>query len=213
MNRDVVDHFQRTWKAYDDWYETHPALYRTELRALREAVPRGGAGLEIGVGTGRFAAPLGVGFGLDPSPGMLGPAKRRGIEVVQGTGEALPFKDGIFDFVLIVFVLEFVDDLRAFLGEAARVLRAGGALVNGIIDRDNEWGRHFHSSSEASRFFHPPSPRELFAVLESLGLEPRGAWQALFGPPPDLEREEEPRAGFGQGGFVVLRADKSSAAG
>jgi SAM-dependent methyltransferase len=144
---------------------------------------------------------------------MLGPAKRRGIEVVRGAGESLPFKDGAFDFALIVFVLEFVDDLKSFLGEASRVLRRGGALVAGLIDRDSEWGRHFHESSEARRFFHPPSPPELIDILTGLGLEPRGAWQALFGPPPDLQREEEPRTGFGRGGFVVLRADKSSAAG
>jgi len=212
-SNDIVDHFQTTWRAYDEWYETHPALYRTELRVLREAVPRGGKGLEIGVGTGRFAAPLGVRFGLDPSPGMLGPAKRRGIEVVGGTGESLPFKAASFDLVLIVFVLEFVDDLRAFLSEAARVLRTGGTLVTGLIDKDSEWGRHFHANSEARRFFHPPSPRELVAVLESVGLRHAGAWQALFGPPPDLEREEKPEPGFGRGGFVVLRADKCSAAG
>lgn len=209
MNKEIVDHFQRTWKEYDEWYKAHPALFRTELAALRKAVPARGRGLEIGVGTGQFAAALSIPYGLDPSSGMLGPAKRRGIEVVKGTGESLPFKGGIFDLVLIVFVLEFVDDLEAFLAEAARVLRAGGTLVTGLIDRDSEWGRHFHSSSQAGRFFHPPSPRELLAVLEGLGLEPRGAWQALFGPPPDLEREEEPRAGFGQGGFVVLEAIKT----
>lgn len=209
MNKEIVDHFQRTWKEYDEWYAAHPALFRTELAALRKAVPAQGRGLEIGTGTGQFAAALSIPFGLDPSPGMLGPARRKGIEVVQGYGERLPFKDGSFDFAMTVFVLEFVDDLRGFLTEAARILRPGGIMVAGMIDRDSEWGRYFHSNSQARRFFHPPSPRELLGVLGSLGLEPRGSWQTLFGPPPDLKREERPRTGFGQGGFVVLKAVKA----
>lgn len=207
-SEDVVGHFQKTWKDYDDWYDAHPVLYRTEMAALRKAVPRRGRGLEVGVGTGRFAEPLRVRFGLDPSPGMLGLAKDRGILAVQGIGEALPFKAASFDFLLIVFVLEFVDDLQGFLGEAARALRPGGALVTGLIDKDSAWGRHFHSSSEARRFFHPPAPQELVGILESVGLQFQQSWQTLFGPPPDLRRAERPRPGFGQGGFVVLKARK-----
>jgi len=34
------------------------------------------------------------------------------------------------------------------------------------------------------------------------------AFQTLFQPPPDVREKEDPRRGFGQGGFVVLRAIK-----
>jgi ubiquinone/menaquinone biosynthesis C-methylase UbiE len=208
MAREVVDHFQQTWKSYDEWYEAHPALYKTELAALRKAVPRRGRGLEVGVGTGRCAAPLSVRYGVDPSAAMLGLARKKGVRVVQGYGEALPFRSASFDFVQMVFVIEFVDDLRGFLSESARVLRSGGALITGFIDKDSSWGRHFQSSSSARRYFHPPSPRELIETLGSVGLESKGSWQALFGPPPDLPRAERPRTGFGQGGFVVIKAVK-----
>lgn len=207
-DREVVDHFQRTAAAYDAWYDAHPALYRTELAALRKAVPRRGRGLEIGVGTGRFASPLAVRYGLDPSPAMLALAGRRGVRAVRGVGEALPFRSASFDLVLIVFVVEFVDDLEGFLAEAARALRDRGRLVVGFMDKDGAWGRHFHQASQARRFFHPPSPRELIAVLERLGLRYEASWQALFGPPPDLRRAERPRGGFGRGGFVVVKALK-----
>lgn len=208
MTNGIVAHFQKSWEEYDDWYDAHPALYRTELAALKKAVPRRGTGLEVGVGTGRCAAPLSVRFGLDPSLGMLGLARRKGIQVVQGFGEALPFRSGTFDFVLIVFVLEFVDDLRSFLEEATRVLGSRGALVAGFIDRDSSWGRHFRMSSSARRFFHPPSPRELIDAIESVGMEFKDSWQTLFGPPPDVLREEVPRPGYGRGGFVVFKAVK-----
>lgn len=213
MIRAVVDHFQRTWKEYDRWYAAHPALYRTELAALKKAVPQKGRALEIGIGTGQFAAAFSIPFGVDPSASMLGPARRKGIEVVQGYGERLPFKNGCFDFGLTVFVLEFVNDLRGFLAEAARILRPGGALVAGLIDRDSAWGKHFRKKSEVREFFHPPSPRELIDILRGIGMEPRGIWQTLFGPPPDLEREEEPEPGFGRGGFVVIKAVRGRRAG
>ena len=210
MNKEIVDHFQRTWKEYDEWYKAHPALFRTELAALRKAVPARGRGLEVGVGTGQFAAALSIPYGLDPSSAMLGPARRKGIQVVQGFGEAQPFRSGSFDYVIAVFVIEFVDDLRDFLAEAGRILRSGGVLITGFIDRDSAWGRHFRETSQARNFFHPPSPRELIDILAGLGFGLEGAWQALFGPPPDLEEEEEPRTGSGQGGFVVLKSRKTN---
>jgi len=209
MAKALVEHFERTAASYDAWYDAHPALYRTELAALRKALPGRGRGLEIGVGTGRFASPLSVRYGLDPSPGMLGLAKTRGIQAVRGVGEALPFKSASFDLALIVFVIEFVDDLESFLGEAARVLRDRGRLVIGFMDKDSVWGRYFHSTSAAREHFHPPAPRDLMAVLERIGLRYEASWQTLFGPPPDLRRAERPRTGFGQGSFVVFKAVKS----
>ncbi len=208
----IAGHFERTCASYDAWYDEHPALYRTELAALRKAVPARGRGLEIGVGTGRFAGPLSVRYGLDPAPGMLEMARGRGIRVVRGVGEALPFRSGCFDLVLIVFVIEFVDDLEGFLSEAARVLKPRGRLVIGLIDKDSAWGRHFHRTSRARRFFHPPSPRELFAGLGRVGLRAETTWQTLFSAPPDLERVECPRPGFGRGGFFVVRAVKGRGA-
>jgi len=92
MSKEIVRHFQRTWKSYDAWYDGHQALYQSELAALKKAVPSG-EGLEIGVGTGRFAAPLGVRFGLDPAWNMRRLAKKRKILVIQGLGESLPFKN------------------------------------------------------------------------------------------------------------------------
>lgn len=208
MAKPLVEHFQKTAVSYDAWYDAHPALYRTELAALRKAVPGRGRGLEIGVGTGRFASLLSVRYGLDPSPGMLGQARRRGIRAVRGYGEALPFHDRSFDLVLIVFVIEFVEDLEGFLAEAARVLRDRGRLVIGFMDRDSAWGRYFHSTSKARAYFHPPSPRDLITVLGRIGLRYEASWQTLFGPPPDLPRVERPRKGFGRGSFVVVKAVK-----
>ena len=86
--------FQAHHERYEAWFDRHQAAYISELLALRPFVPWNGLGLEIGVGSGRFAAPLGVQVGVDPSPAMLGHAAARGIEAVEGTAEELPFPEG-----------------------------------------------------------------------------------------------------------------------
>ncbi len=52
---------------YDDWFEKYPDLYLAELEAVRGFIPASGSGVEIGVGTGRFAVPLGISVGVEPS--------------------------------------------------------------------------------------------------------------------------------------------------
>lgn len=207
MTRQIIAHFDETWNDYDAWYESHPALYRSELAALRAVVPSG-AGLEIGVGTGRFAAPLGVRFGLDPAIHMLRLAKKRGILVVQGLGESLPFRDRAFDFVQIVFVIEFIARPVLFLKEAARTVRPGGSLILGFIDRESTWGQHYAQDPSHRQHFHPFRAEEVLEIFARIGLEFREAYQTLLQPPPDIGQEEEPIAGFGKGGVVILKAEK-----
>ncbi len=51
------------WRRYEAWFQNHEAAYLSELLALRDFLPRSGLGVEIGVGSGRFATPLGIGVG------------------------------------------------------------------------------------------------------------------------------------------------------
>lgn len=58
-------------------------------------------------------------------------AGRRGIavDIVEGTGESIPFPDNSFDSVHVGLVLCSVDDVAATLGKIRRVLAPGGRLV------------------------------------------------------------------------------------
>ncbi len=58
-------------------------------------------------------------------------ALRHGIaaDIVDGTGESIPFPDNSFDSVHIGLVLCSVDDVAATLSEIRRVLAPGGRLV------------------------------------------------------------------------------------
>jgi hypothetical protein len=52
-----VEVFKARALGYDAWYVKHPSLYKSELLAAARLGYRGG--VEVEVGTGRFAAPLG----------------------------------------------------------------------------------------------------------------------------------------------------------
>lgn len=62
--------FETDADVYDEWFERHDAAYRSELAAVRaalDALAPCGRGLDIGAGTGRFAAPLGIADGVEPA--------------------------------------------------------------------------------------------------------------------------------------------------
>jgi SAM-dependent methyltransferase len=92
-----------------------------------------GRTLDLGCGTGRNLPlfPSGVrAVGLDPSWEVLVRARRRapGALLVQGSAEALPFRDGCFDTVVSGLALCSVRDPARGLAEVRRVLRDGGTL-------------------------------------------------------------------------------------
>lgn len=95
--------------------------------------------LEAGCGTGLILRRLAVGaeqaVGLDLSAGMLGWARRRGLRVLQGSVDALPFPDDHFDAVVSFKVLAHVPPISDALAELARVTRPGGHLILEFYNR------------------------------------------------------------------------------
>jgi SAM-dependent methyltransferase len=209
MSRDGDSPFDRHHDRYDGWFERHAPAYESELGTVRAVMPRGGRGLAIGVGTGRFAAPLGVGFGVDPSRAMLDHARRRGIAVVQGVAEALPLATGRFDLALCVTTICFVDDIRASLMEARRVLRAGGTLLVGFIDRDSRIGREYRAGQHENVFYRGAtfvSAGEIAVHLAAAGFQVDAWRQCLTRTLTGTDRVEASSAGTGEGAFVVACA-------
>ncbi len=203
--------FERHHEQYDEWFERHRAAYVSELLALRPFVPVQGRGLEIGVGTARFAAPLGVQVGVDPAAPMLTLARARAVRAVAGVAEALPFASAVFDHALVVTTICFVDSPQAMLAEAHRVLAPGGRLVIGFIDRDSELGQHYLAHRLESVFYRDAtfhSASEVNGLLRDSGFEIRAWAQTLFGGSPDIPEIQPLQPGSGTGAFVVVAADR-----
>lgn len=201
--------FQAHTDRYERWFEQHPAVYQSELEALRRLVPSGGRGLEIGVGSGRFADSLEVEFGIDPADAMLERARDRGVEVARGVAEALPVRDASVDVALVVTTICFVDDVHRTLEEAARVLRPDGVLVLGYVDRESDLGQRYQELRDENPFYRDAtfvSTDELLEALEPAGFTAFETVQTIFDPPEDIVEPQDVRAGHGEGSFVGLAA-------
>lgn len=128
---------------YDAWYDT-PAgrlIFESEAACIRTMLgtpPR--KALEVGVGTGRFAATLGVSDGIDSSAFMLKMSVQRGLRGILGTADRLPYRWGSFDAVLMIMTLCFLSNPAMALTECGRVLCAGGVLVLGFVPAESAWG-------------------------------------------------------------------------
>jgi SAM-dependent methyltransferase len=203
--------FEMHHHRYDDWFVRHAAAYQSELLAVRALLPWRGLGLSIGVGSGRFAAPLGVQIGIDPAREVLNYATNRGISSVQAIAEALPFADHSFDFVLSVTTICFVDDAKAMMSEAYRVLKPGGTLLTGFIDRASDLGQHYLAHQAENVFYRDAtfySAIEVEQLLHDTGFT-EIVWVQTLSKTLDETNEIEPlRTGYGQGAFVVVRANR-----
>jgi ubiquinone/menaquinone biosynthesis C-methylase UbiE len=200
--------FDAHHRRYENWFSIHAAAYYSELLAVRALLPWEGTGLEIGVGTGRFAAPLGVRVGVDPSAAMLEYARARGICVVQGVAEQLPFATASFDHALVVTTICFVDDACAMLREARRVIKPNGCLVVGFIDRESALGQGYLARQAENVFYREAtfySAKEVERLLNDSGF-PCQVWvQTLSGLLPEMSEIEPLHAGRGTGAFVAVR--------
>ncbi|WP_254525506.1 class I SAM-dependent methyltransferase [Natrinema caseinilyticum] len=203
--------FEKHADRYEGWFEDHEDVYRSELGALRRLVPTTGRGIEIGVGSARFAGPLGMQVGIDPSEEMLEYAVARGIEVVRGVAEFLPFGDGSFDTALIVTTICFVDNIPGTLSEAERVLESDGALVIGYIDENSPVGRTYQELKDRNPFYRDAvfvSTEELVTALETAGFDHFEFVQTVYNRLDEVDGPEPIEEGYGDGSFVGIKATR-----
>ncbi len=138
---------------YDQWFVDNTTTYLQELNLIRRITgtiihPS----LEIGVGSARFAIPLNISVGLEPSSALSKITKKRGLEVYRGVGEYLPFQSAVFCSVIMVTVLCFLDDPIQTCSEIYRVLSPGGSLYLAFLEKDGLIERKYSRNIEKGRF-------------------------------------------------------------
>lgn len=196
---------------YDTWFEKHSNLYQSELLAMKQAIPLNKKGIEIGIGSGRFAVPLNIKYGVEPSPKMKALANQRGLNVIKGVAENLPVGNHSYDFATMVTTVCFLNDLpKAFL-EVHRILKPKGLFIIGLIDRNSELGKKYEEQKSTNKFYkyaHFHSTEEIAGMLAYAGFNDFNYWQTIIHP--EENRIEPPLNGYGKGSFVVIKSSKMS---
>jgi ubiquinone/menaquinone biosynthesis C-methylase UbiE len=200
--------FETLADAYDAWFDAHPALYESELQAVRAVLPeKTGAWVEIGVGTGRFASRLGIETGIEPAAAMAELARRRGVRVLAGTAEDVPLDDASVQAAFLITTLCFVRDINRSFSEMRRILVRGGAVVVAFLPRESPLGRRILGDGGRDPFFREArllSTAEVLAAMTCADLRVERIVQTLTDP-AGVERMEAPSDGFDRGSFVVIR--------
>jgi ubiquinone/menaquinone biosynthesis C-methylase UbiE len=185
MTSSPTPDFERRAARYDElrpvdenWWEIYEAL-------VREGDLTGRRVLDVGSGTGNFAAVLSERakvWGADPSPQMLEVARSRapGVRFKEATAYELPFKDDWFDRVTMWLVVQHLERPRAY-AEIRRVLASNGRIA--VVTFDPSYFRVF--------WF-----RDYFPSMEEIDL-------ARFPTRDDFERELA-AAGFGAPSFTRI---------
>ena len=203
--------FERLSHQYDEWFDAHSFVYNSELEAIRGLLPVSGTGLEVGVGTGRFAEPLGISIGIEPSRAMGKMAQERGIDVIDAVAESLPLPDESFDSILFVTTVCFLNSMEPAFREALRVLKSSGFILVGLIDRESPTGRAYERHQSESPFYREATFHSVDEVVHSLKTVGFGHFhlvETIFRPLSEIDSMEPIRKGYGEGGFVVIRATK-----
>ena len=137
----VKAYFETTAAAYQDactqLTDVRSFIFQERKRVVCElfTVSRGMV-LDVGCGpavyTEQLARPDRRVYGVDVAEEMVRRAAKKGCAnaaFLAGTIQQLPFADGVFDGVLCVGVLEYLNDLDAAVHELARVTKPGGIVL------------------------------------------------------------------------------------
>ncbi len=203
--------FHEQAEEYDRWFD-NSMLFAIELAAISDlSVTPGRPGLEIGVGSGRFAEKLNIDFGIDPAPAPLLLARKRHIEVCRAIGENLPLADRSMAAIYLLFVLCFLAEPLRVLREVSRCLEIGGHLIMGMVPGDGPWGRELRRKKENNHPFYRYAEfyevDEVCGWLTEAGFEILEIRSSLFQRPGQITSIEQSCPGVDkQAGFVVIAA-------
>ena len=144
-------------KLFANSYDLLNTLVEWRISSYRRSTAGQASGrvLDIGFGTGSNLKyyPDSVNItALEPNPYMFKKIRDRSskaykdINVFQGYGENMPFKDEIFDTVVVTLVLCMVSDVEKVVSEITRVLKPGGRFYfYEHVSSKSYLGKHFQS--------------------------------------------------------------------
>lgn len=206
-----IEAFQKHSKEYDNWFIVNHFAFLSEIDAIKKTLPFTEGVVEIGIGSGIFAEPLGIKEGIDPSEAMRQKAVEKGLKVWDAVAEKLPYTDASVNGAVMITSICFVDDIYQSFKEAHRVLKNNGFLILGFVDKDSPVGKVYLKNKDQSMFYKEAtffSTGELYDILKQTGFRIEETWQTIFGKVEEVKETQPVIEGFGKGSFVVIKAVK-----
>ncbi|MBS3766657.1 MAG: class I SAM-dependent methyltransferase [Candidatus Cloacimonetes bacterium] len=206
-----IEPFEKYADRYEQWFVDHLAVYVSEVNVLRELIPKGLDGIEIGMGSGLFSNPLDINEGLEPSPKMREMAEARGLKAIDSTAENLPLADKSYDFALMVTTICFLDDIDKSFREVKRIIKDDGFFLIGFVDKDSNLGKKYLEFKEQNVFYKIAnfySATEVKNILDRNGFKVTNTLQTVFGELKRVKQIQSFKQGHGFGGFVAMKAIK-----
>lgn len=203
--------FEEYPQRYENWFKENKFAYESELLAVKELMPKNKKGVEIGVGSGKFAEPLGIKLGIEPSHKMREIAEKRGIKVIDGVAEKLPFANNQFAFALMVTTICFLDNIETAFREVYRILEPNGCLVIGFVDKNSFLGKSYLKHKIKNVFYKIAtfySVDEVISYLNKAGFKNFTFVQTIFNNLEEIKNIELIEKGYDKGSFVVIKATK-----
>jgi SAM-dependent methyltransferase len=183
------------------------------LNAIKNLIPLGKKGIEVGIGSGLFAKPLKIKEGVEPSEKMRKLAKQRGLQVIDGIGENLPLPSENYDFALMVTTICFLDDVLKSFGEINRILKPGGSFIIGFVDKNSPLGKIYQKHKNENPFYRYAtfySTGKVVNLLEKQRFTISRIIQTVFGDLSKIDCIQKIVEGYGEGGFVCIEAKKEN---
>jgi len=196
---------------YEKWFDEHYFVYQSELDAVRHFIPSEKIGIEIGVGTGRFSLPLNIKEGVEVFENKIEYARRKGLKVYRGTSENLPLPNASYDFALLITTECFIANLFNSFWEVNRILKHNGNLIFGFVDKSSGLNECYLQIKGHNNFYSSASFYSVGEIIKSLKksefyiLE---IVQTAFGDFQDINKVQSYKPGYGEGGFIVIKAMK-----
>ena len=203
--------FDKYLNDYEEWFKENKYVYESELEAIRNFIPKGKKGIEIGIGTGRFAIPFNIREGVEPSGSMRDYSLRLGLTVYDGTAEELPLEDQSYDFALMVTTICFIDNVEEAFREVRRILKPGGRFIIGLVDKNSSLGKIYEKMKEQNKFYRYAtfySTDEVKKLLKENKFKSIEIIQTVFGKLDEIQNPQMFKKGYGKGGFVVIKSIK-----
>ena len=226
MNKERAQLFDEWPEAYDRWFTTPIGSLVKKCEAeliLNLLSPKPGEMiLDAGCGTGIFTCDiLSSGskvIGLDLSLPMLKRAasKPKGypFQIVLADMLNVPFPENLFDKVVSVTALEFIEDGKAAVGELFRVTKKEGCIVAATLNSLSPWAlRRKVEAQERQSIFEKAifrSPDDLRSLAPAEGVV-KTAIHFQKGDDPERAAEiehEGKRNHLNTGAFVAVRWEK-----